>query len=152
MSYATKKLGEDDIANNPVNILHRYFIWANRMRIYFDEVLKKHTEGKIDEHRFGIESMMYMSLWYGLLYVVVEGWESLKLNDAVIDELLKSSNTDLLKRYRNATFHYPKKRQYHDDRFEKFFKEQTTVEWVRKLNSEFSRYFLDVLKTNKEKK
>lgn len=152
MPYLIKKLGEDDIANNPVNILHRYFIWANRMRIYFDEVLKKHTEGKIGEHRFGIESMMYMSLWYGLLYVVVEGWGLLKLSDTVIDELLKSSNTDLLKRYRNATFHYPKKRQYHDDRFENFFKEQTTVEWVRKLNSEFSRYFLGILKTNKEKK
>lgn len=139
-------------ADNPINILHRYFIWANRMRIYFDEVLKKHTERKIDEHRFGIESMMYVSLWYGLLCVVIEGWKSLKLSDTIIDELLKSSNTNFLKRYRNATFHYPKKRQYHDDRFDNFFKEQTTVKWVRKLNSEFSRYFLDILKTNKEKK
>ncbi len=133
-------------ANNPINILHRYFIWANRMRIYFGEVLKKHAEGEIDEHSFGIESMMYMSLWYGLLYVVAEGWGALKLSDAVIDELLKSPNTNLLKHYRNATFHYPKKKQYHDVRFENFFKEQTTVEWVRRLNAEFSRYFLDVLK------
>lgn len=146
MRWPTKKLGGDDIANNPVNILHRYFIWANRMRIYFDEVLKKHTEGKIDEHRFGIESMMYMSLWYGLLYVVIEGWKSLKLSDAAIDKLLKSPNADLLKRYRNAVFHYPKKQKYHDERFENFFQEKTTVQWVRQLNSEFSRYFLGALK------
>lgn len=145
-NWPTKKLRKGNTADNPVNILHRYFIWANRMRIYFDDVLKKHTEKKIDEHRFGIESMMYMSLWYGLLYVIIEGWESLKLNDAAIDGLLKSPNSDLLKRYRNAAFHYPKKRQYHDERFEKFFKEKTTVKWVRELNSEFSRYFLDALK------
>ena len=149
MTWPTKKLGDDNIANNPVNILHRYFIWANRMRICFDEILEKHTRKQIDDHRFGIESMMYMSLWYGLLYVVVEGWKSLKLNDASIDELLKSSNTDLLKRYRNASFHFPEKRIYHDERFENFFKEKSTVEWVRKLNSEFGRYFLDALKSKK---
>lgn len=151
-NWPTKKLEDDNtVADNPINILHRHFIWANRMRIYFDEILKKHTEKKIDGHRFGIESMMYMSLWYGLLYVVIEGWKSLKLRDVVIDKLLKSSNVDLLKRYRNATFHYPEKRKYHDERFEAFFKEQTTVEWVRKLNSELGRYFLDALKNNKGK-
>ncbi len=152
MPWPTKKLGDDNtVADNPVNILHRYFIWANRMRIHFEEILDKHTKQQIDEHRFGIESMMYMSLWYGLLYVVIEGWESLKLSDVIIDELLKSPNTDLLKHYRNASFHYPKKRRYHDERFENFFKEQTTVEWIRKLNSEFSRYFIEALKNNKNK-
>ena len=150
MTWPIKKLRENDIVNNPVNILHRYFIWANRMRIYFDEVLKKHTEKKIDGHRFGIESMMYMSLWYGLLYVVIEGWESLKLRDNVIDKLLKSRNTNLLKCYRNAVFHYPKKREYNDKRFENFYKEQTTVKWVRGLNSEFGRYFINALKNKNE--
>ena len=90
MPWPTKKLGDDNtVADNPVNILHRYFIWANRMRIHFEEILDKHTKQQIDEHRLGIESMMYMSLWYGLLYVVIEGWESLKLSDVIIDELLK---------------------------------------------------------------
>lgn len=146
INYPTKKLGENDRADNPINILHRYFIWANRMRIYFDETLQKHKERKIDEHRFGIESMMYMSLWYGLLFVVIEGWQSLKLSDATIDELLKSPNVVLLKKYRNATFHYPEKCEYQDERFENFFQEQTTVQWVRQLNSEFSHYFLNALK------
>lgn len=152
VNISTKK-SENDYAlvDNPVNILHRYFIWANRMRLHFEEILDKHMKRRIDDHRYGIESMMYMSLWYGLLYVVIEGWESLKLSDTVIDGLLRSSNNNLLSRYRNAIFHYPKKRQYYDERFENFFKEQTTVDWVRKLNTEFGRYFLEALK-NKENK
>ncbi len=151
MPYPTKKLGDDEVADNPVNILHRYFIWANKMRTHFDETLEKHSNQQNNEHQFGIESMIYMSLWYGLLYVVIEGWKSLKLGDATIDELLRSPNTDLLKCYRNASFHYPKKRKYHDERFENFFKESTTVEWVRKLNSEFGRYFFNTLKNDKRK-
>ena len=146
-NWSTKKLEDDDeVADNPVNILHRYFIWANKMRIHFDETLEKHPNQPNNEHQFGIESMMYMSLWYGLLYVVVEGWSSLGLSNATIDGLLGSPNAELLKRYRNASFHYPKRRKYNDERFENFFQEPTTVEWTRKLNSEFGRYFLNALK------
>ena len=59
--------------DDPINILHKYFIWANRMRTHFDEILVKYEKKEMDEHRFNIESTMYMSLWYGLLYVVIEG-------------------------------------------------------------------------------
>ena len=82
-----------------------------------------------------------MSLWYGLLYVVIEGWRELKLEDQEIGKLLRSNNTDLLKRYRNGVFHFQV--DYNDKRFEKFFEEITTVAWVRKLNEEFSRFFLN---------
>ena len=52
--------------------LHRYFIWANHMRTHFveifDEILatKKQLEGATE-----IESFLYMSYWYGGLYVVI---------------------------------------------------------------------------------
>ena len=49
---------------------------------------------------------IFMSYWYGSLYVVIEGWHRLNLHDDKIDELLKSPNVALLKRYRNAAFHY----------------------------------------------
>jgi hypothetical protein len=91
-------------ANDPVFILHRYFIWANQMRTHFDGLLANKTD------HFDVESMMYMSLWYGLLYVVIEGWRELHLEDEVINKLLEPGNTELLKRYRNATFHFPQKR------------------------------------------
>ncbi len=86
---------------------------------------------------------MYMSIWYGLLYVVIEGWQNLKLSDAQIDNLLKSENVDLLKKYRNGTFHYQK--IYDDVRFQKFFEKRETVNWVRSLNEEIGRWFLENL-------
>ncbi len=134
--------------DDPINILHRYFIWANRMRVHFDDILGKHMNNEIDEHGIEIEWMIYMSVWYGLLYVVVEGWKDLKLKDDAIDMLLKSKNTDLLRHYRNATFHYPRKHEYNDKRFENFYKETSTVEWIRKLNSELGRFFLEYHKNN----
>lgn len=36
-----------------------------------------------------IEDNMYMSYWYAGLYVVIEGWQKLKLQDMAIDTLLK---------------------------------------------------------------
>ena len=47
-----------------------------------------------------------MSLWYGGLYVVIEGWKELGLSDPHVDDLLRSSNVELLKRYRHGTFHF----------------------------------------------
>lgn len=92
--------------------LHRYFIWANRMRTEFEGVLERQ---RIGNGVFPIEAHMYMSLWYACLYVVIEGWNTLGLNDEAISVLLKSHNVSLLKRYRNGVFHF--QRRYFDQRF-----------------------------------
>lgn len=121
--------------------LHRYYIWANRMRTHFDSILEsgKHQTG-IGE----IESFLYMSYWYGGLYVVIEGWKDLGLRDATIDTLLISPNVDLLRRFRNGAFHF--QRKYNDQRFMDFMTEGIdAVEWIRQLNEQFGRYFLAAL-------
>jgi len=83
-----------------------------------------------------------MSYWYGGLYVVIEGWRALKIADPVIETMLKSPNVRLLRQYRNGTFHFQKK--YLDERFTDLFAKGTdTVAWVRSLNAEFGRYFLE---------
>jgi len=124
-----------------IHTLHRYYIWANRMRVHFDEVLQQRMAAKIEKGRMEVESMLYMSYWYAGLYVVIEGWKALKLSDQVIDRLLHSGNVALLKRYRNGTFHFQK--TYYDARFiELIEKGQNVVEWIRTLNSELGRWFL----------
>lgn len=128
--------------NDSIITLHRYYIWANKMRVDFYGFLK--NKDKISKINFEIESVMYMSLWYGLLYVVIEGWQSLKLKDQIIDDSLKSKYTRLLKRYRNGVFHFQKK--YNDERFEELCREKEAVEWITKLNKEFGRFFLEKLK------
>lgn len=135
-----------EISLTPVNTLHRYYLNANRMRTHFDKTLE--NKSNKSKHIFEIESRMYMELWYGLLYVVIEGWEELKLHDSKIDPLLSSNNKHLLKGVRHSVFHYQK--EYNEKRFNKFCKESTTVEWVRTLNQELGRWFLDYLRKNKE--
>jgi hypothetical protein len=120
--------------------LHRYFIWANRMRVHFDEIISKSELGRAPE----IESFLYMSYWYAALYVVIEGWREIGLADAAIDALLQSPNVDLLRRYRNGVFHFQK--DYNDEKFQSFMRGEDTVSWVRSLNQQFDRYFLDHLR------
>jgi hypothetical protein len=125
--------------------LHRYFIWADRMRVHFDDILKKtnFVSPKLYKKKEGIDTFLYMSLWYGMFYVLIEGWQELKLKDEKIDELLKSKNVQLLKRYRNGVFHFQK--EYYDERFTKLMAEgQDIASWIRELRDEFSRWFLVV--------
>lgn len=129
--------------------LHRYFIWADRMRVHFDQVLKevglKSVSDDLSKKKGGIDTFLYMSLWYGTFYVLIEGWQQLKLSDAKIDALLKSKNVDLLRLYRNGVFHFQK--EYFDDRFMKLMKEGLDVaNWIRDLRDEFSRWFLEIHK------
>ena len=117
------------------------------MRTDFDSVLARQTQIKGDEDALLIESNLYMSYWYGGLYVVIEGWQALKLSDPVIDPLLQSPNVDLLRRYRNGVFHFQKK--YYDNRFIDFITDgKNTVEWFRSLNREFGRWFLEWFSQN----
>ncbi len=133
-----------------LSVLHRYFIWANRMRIMFQKALIefKRKEGELtsDEKRikfFADDPGIFMSYWYGGIYVVIEGWQESGFHDPDIDRLLSSPNVGLLKRYRNGTFHFQKK--YFDDRFFNFFGQEDSAVWVSELTESFSRYFLQEL-------
>ena len=88
---------------------------------------------------FGIGPGIFMSYWYGSLYVVIEGWRQLRLTDPKIDRLLLSPNVWLLKKYRDGVFHF--QRNYCDDRFLNFIKAGDSVEWVRTIHSELGEYF-----------
>lgn len=125
--------------------LHRYFIWADRMRVHFDHILRysKPISPESFKKREGIDIFLYMSLWYGMFYVLIEGWQELGLVDEKIDELLKSNNVNLLKQYRNGVFHFQK--EYYDERFTKLMTEgQDVAIWIRDLRDKFSRWFLIV--------
>lgn len=127
--------------------LHRYFIWCDRMRIHFHEVHKGKTPEEIRQEGISeayIESFLYMSYWYGGLYVLIEGWEELGLNDPTIDALLENEEyVAFLRRYRNGAFHY--KPDYYDQRFQDLWKAgDEIVKWIRDLQEAFSKYFLAI--------
>lgn len=124
--------------------LHKYFIWATQMREHFYTLLMPTFDATPNLERFSEEGLkidLYMSLWYGQLYVVAEGWQELKLSDTTVDNLLTSANLALLKRYRNGTFHFQK--NYFDDRFLGLMQRGVDVAvWARNLHDAFGSYFL----------
>ena len=133
---------------NEIVSLHRYFIWANRMRTHFDEELARNlADPRNGPDPLTIEERLYMSYWYGGLYVVIEGWRSLGLADRTIEVLLESPNVGLLRRYRDGVFHY--QRRYYDQKFLDLITKGSDVAiWVRELNREFGRFFLDSIRSS----
>lgn len=109
------------------------------MRTDFDSLLNEYKSNERDK-KFEIEGFLYMSYWYAGFYVVIEGWQKLNLHDEVIDRLLSSSNVSLLRRYRNGAFHFQV--DYFDKRFTEFMeKADEPVAWIRRLDSQFGRFF-----------
>lgn len=145
-----RKLFESE-PDNPrldnVGALGRYFIWADKMRHDFQHHIMNRTEP--DDFTFEEHGHIYMSYWYGALYVLIEGWRELNLTDERIDPLLTSPYVDLLRRYRNGVFHFQKK--FYDERFwDLMLAGREAVQWVSELHGEFGRYVLSWWLANKK--
>jgi hypothetical protein len=81
-----------------------------------------------------------LQVWYALLYVVVEGYQELKDNDADVDALLSDEEmVDAMRRFRNAIFH-PQENPL-SDKLLGFLARPESEDWPRKLNAAFKRYF-----------
>ena len=127
--------------------LGRYCLWADKLQHDFQEHITNRTEP--DDFHFEEHAHIYMSYWYGALYVVIEGWHELKLTDPIIDGLLSSPYVDLLRRYRNAVFHF--QRKFNDERFwDLMLAGRESIEWVSQLHREFRRYFMSFFAARKK--
>lgn len=126
--------------------LHRYYIWTNRLREWFDRSLADWGSPKASDFLmwFTDDPGLFMSHWYASLYVVVEGYQELGLRDTKVDALLTSPNVDLLRRYRNGVNHFQK--TYFDSRFVDFMGTADTPQWTRDLNRELGRFFIQTLR------
>lgn len=128
--------------------LHKHWISADSINYHVRRSIKA-GPGRKEETGFpeDVASLAFqaslfqaMCVWYALLQVVVEGYRALKCADERIDALLVQSEcADLLRRFRNATFHYQEDpiSQKHVD----FIVAPDSEKWVRNLNKEFKRFF-----------
>lgn len=132
--------------NDQIPFLFRYFMAASLMRQEFDKHLndpKEMAPVGNDPMRFWVSKAgLKMCLWYGMLYVVIEGWQNANLTDPEIDQLLSSPNTKFLKRFRNGMFHFQKDQWISPKLADFFVPSNKTVEWVRTLTAEFRRYLM----------
>ncbi|HEV2334362.1 MAG TPA: hypothetical protein VGS13_02580, partial [Stellaceae bacterium] len=81
MAAETKPVPNNVAANLT---LHRYFLNASRNRSLF---LTKLQEGAVDH----LHTMVHLDLWYGCLFVVVEGWRKERIRDEAVTAFLRDS-------------------------------------------------------------
>jgi hypothetical protein len=126
--------------------LHKYFVTASLMAQEFDRHLGDPTQFKFKDTAEGgmmvlvSKAGIKMTVWYGCLYVVLEGCHEIGMSDPEVDQLLRSANAKLLKGVRNSAFHFQK--HWLDDRLAKFFASKDSAAWVRALTHPVRRVLL----------
>ena len=133
--------------------LHKHWCIADAVRVVADSPEVKPDEEAEAIKKFGLEFAMLgqqaslmarISVWYSLLYVVVEGYRDLKQNFQPLDDVLeKEDYVNLLRLFRNATFHYQE-----DPLNEKllgFLAKPDSETWIRSLNKQLQAYFMQAL-------
>jgi hypothetical protein len=114
--------------------LHRYFLHASRNRCLFLAELQGVDPAEP-------RARLHMELWYACLVPVLEGWRAEKINNAVATAFIRQSRkVTLLRRCRNAVFHYSP--EYLDERTHELMTEAGMVEWVHGLHDAISAFFL----------
>lgn len=78
-------------------------------------------------------TFMRTSVWLGLLYVVVEGYRELRLQDHRVDYFLSfSDRVEELRRFRNCIFHYQSDPD--DARLGAFLNREACLGWAHELS------------------
>lgn len=91
--------------------------------------------------------MNLLLFFYGSLYVVIEGYQELRVSDQKIDNLLQNTdNVDMLRRFRNAVFHYQK--DLISPKLQEFLDTPDTENWTRQLFFAFNSYFSRKIKND----
>lgn len=127
--------------------LHKHWVTADAVGLHLRRSLTSSdpidSTGVPDELRGVAEKLSafaVLSVWYSLLYVVVEGYQELKLRDDEIDELLdRNSYLNMLRLFRNATFHFQK--DPFTPKILEFLTAGDSEVWVKELNIAFKRFF-----------
>jgi hypothetical protein len=129
--------------------LHRYWIVADSIKLFVgmtvpDRNGHSHIMAIPDLNKInpeGVSGFYRLSVWYALLYVVVEAYEQMKLSDTAIDALLQDRKlVDLLRCARNATFHFQD--DFFTPKFWDFYLAENSERWVQDLHRAFDLFFV----------
>lgn len=115
-----------------------------------ERIKPEYIAGSIDRTVYTMKLWNWMSLWFGCLAVVAEGFESglehdRRLTDETLAGLLASPRRAELRKYRNKIFH--PERYDHSHITEVVREAHEFVPWAETLTDEFARFFLEYLKS-----
>ena len=86
---------------------------------------------------------MYLCLWFGCLYSVIEGWPNLNIDEPHLKELLDKGYKKKLHGFRNATFHPT---DYDDARIHALAAEgQKSIDWAREVTNQLKSILESIL-------
>ena len=123
--------------------LHKYWINADAIKQVVMTKIGSETSNLPNEITKLAElhsSFAKLSVLYGLIYVVIEGYQELKYTNEQIDTLLAQNDfVDALRLFRNATFHYQKKPI--SEKALKFLELKESETWIRELHIAFKLFF-----------
>lgn len=132
--------------------LHKYWIYADKMRLLFKEVLTKNADEILEQPKNEIEAILkshltllsevgiFKSFWYSSLYTVIEGYSDLKLSIPEIDELLNDDYIDKLRLFRNGTYHYQK--EIYNPKLLGVDQSDDFVKWIYKIHKELGNHII----------
>lgn len=126
---------------NQVFLLHRHWIWANHQRTRFRATLAHAPEP--DAGAFlADECWASLYLWYGLLWSVIEGFDTrgIKIRGPMRSDIDYVGDT--LRRCRNAVFHVSDKNQ-HDPRLFELMRLPESAAAIGRISTGFGRMFIE---------
>ncbi len=127
--------------------LYKKFVWADALRREYEryeardrDFMRSGLENKaVGSFEEAFEADMYLCLWFSVLYVVIEGWPLLRLKNEKLKPLLRSPTRNLLKDFRDATFHPT---DWRDERFDELVNlGKASFEWVVAVTDAFREFF-----------
>lgn len=133
--------------------LHRHWIIADAVRVVLHQKVTTPDQEELAIKRFGPEYVLFgehasmicrMQIWYSLLYVVVEGYRELRQNYEPLEVVLaKDEYVDLLRRFRNATFHF--QADPLNEKLIDFLDKQDSEIWIYDLNQQLEAFLTQSL-------
>ncbi|NUY57665.1 hypothetical protein HLG76_14170 [Salinivibrio sp. EAGSL] len=122
--------------------LHKHWLNADSVKeVIATEIGDDHglPEGLADFAELH-SSFARLSVLYGLIYVVIEGYKELKCTNPKVDELLSQEHfVDALRLFRNSTFHFQK--DPIPEKAMKFLELPESESWIRALHLAFKKFF-----------
>lgn len=133
--------------------LHRHWIIADAVRVVLQQKTTTLEQEEKAIKKFGIEYVAFgehasmvcrMQVWYSLLYVVVEGYKELgRKYEPLEDVLSKGEYVALLRRFRNATFHF--QADPLNDKLIDFLDTADSEVWIYDLNKQLEVFLMQEL-------
>ena len=121
--------------------LHRQWIWADKMRMQYEEGLKKRSAPVADLENYIISAeWVLMMTWYALLFTLCEFIKNNQISIPEIDAPMRSVYGDL-KLFRNAILHIQSK--YWSNKLFEIFKDRTSALKIRQVHGGLGKALLD---------